>query len=37
MKEMIPTWDEDLKQPSNARLSQRVSTAAEEILQLHAK
>lgn len=35
MTAMIPTWDEDIKQPSNARLFQRVSAMTEEILQLH--
>ncbi len=35
MKAMIPTWDEDIKQPANAQLFQRVSTASEETLQLH--
>ena len=34
MKKMIPAWDEDLKQPSNVRLFQSVSTAAQEILRL---
>jgi malate dehydrogenase (quinone) len=34
MKEMIPTWDEDLKVPSKAERFREVSQRANEILQL---
>ena len=34
MKEMLPTYDEDLKQPCNAGLFEKLSAAAEEALQL---
>jgi len=34
MKEMLPTYDEDLKQPCNAGLFEKLSAAAEETLQL---
>ena len=34
MKEMLPTHDEDLKQPCNAGLFKKLSARAEETLQL---
>lgn len=34
MREMIPTYDEDIKLPQNARRFQEVSRKASEILQL---
>ncbi len=34
MKQMIPTYDEDLKQPGNAQLFKKTSIAAEDILKL---
>ena len=35
LKEMIPACDEDLKQPCNAGLFEKLSAEAEETLQLH--
>ena len=34
MKEMIPTWDEDLKKPENARRFEEVDRRSNELLQL---
>jgi malate dehydrogenase (quinone) len=36
MRRMIPTFDQDLKQPDNAALFEKTSREATERLQLHS-
>jgi len=36
MKEMIPNYDEDIKQPANAERFREVQKRADEILQLRS-